>query len=204
MIILDLEWNRSYDKKALEEILQIGAVKIDRLGAPISSQFNAYIKPRVHKRFDPGAKKLPDLAECLASPLTFAEAWEAFTSWRGGEDCFAFWGRDDFSTLRANCAYWSLPCEEPKTVYNLQQAFSNACGAGSTQMALWRVVDFLEIPPVFDFHNALYDAMYAALVTAWLRPADIEQKPKKKPKRRPRQRRTIKKIYKKQGNVRKD
>ena len=35
MIIIDLEWNRSYDKIPLEEILQIGAVKIDRMGGPI-------------------------------------------------------------------------------------------------------------------------------------------------------------------------
>ena len=27
MIVLDLEWNRSYDKKPLDEILQIGAVR---------------------------------------------------------------------------------------------------------------------------------------------------------------------------------
>ena len=36
MIILDLEWNRSYDKKPLDEILQIGAVRVDRLGGPVT------------------------------------------------------------------------------------------------------------------------------------------------------------------------
>ena len=49
MIIMDLEWNRSYDKISLEEILQIGAVKIDRMGGPIQDTFSMFIHPRVHK-----------------------------------------------------------------------------------------------------------------------------------------------------------
>jgi hypothetical protein len=187
MIILDLEWNRSYDKKALDEILQIGAVKLDYLGGPITSQFNAFIRPRIHKRFDPGARKLPDLRESLDSDLSFAEAWAAFTAWREGEDCFAFWGRGDFDTLRRSCEYWGVPCEEPATVYDLQLAFAHACGADRQQMALLRVVDYLGIPDLFDYHNALNDAMYTALVTAWLRLEDVEYKPEKH--RTPRRRR---------------
>ena len=55
MIVMDLEWNRSYDKKKLDEILQIGAVRTAYPGGPILSTFSVFIKPRVHKRFDPGA-----------------------------------------------------------------------------------------------------------------------------------------------------
>ena len=50
MIILDLEWNRGYDKKPIEEILHIGAVKIDHLGGPIVDTFNSYIKPVIHAK----------------------------------------------------------------------------------------------------------------------------------------------------------
>ena len=32
MIVLDLEWNRGYDKKPLDEVLQIGAVRMDWAG----------------------------------------------------------------------------------------------------------------------------------------------------------------------------
>ena len=51
-------------------------------------------------------------------------------------------------------------------------------------MALWRVVDYLGIPDVFDFHNALYDAMYTALVGAWLRQEDLDYELPKRTKRR--------------------
>ena len=63
MIILDLEWNRGYDKKPIEEILHIGAVKIDHVGGPIVDTFNSYIKPVIHAKMDIGARcGLPRLA----------------------------------------------------------------------------------------------------------------------------------------------
>ena len=56
MIIMDLEWNRGYDTKPLNELLQIGAVRMDSLNGPIADVFNIYIRPSVHKKFDMGAK----------------------------------------------------------------------------------------------------------------------------------------------------
>jgi len=50
-------------------------------------------------------------------------------------------------------------------------------------MALWRVVDYLGIPAVYDFHNALYDALYTALTGEWLREEDLADVPAPKPKR---------------------
>lgn len=44
MIILDLEWNRGYDNRPLNEILQIGAVRIERLGGPIVGTFKSLFK----------------------------------------------------------------------------------------------------------------------------------------------------------------
>lgn len=61
MVILDLEWNRGYDNTPLDEILQIGAVRVEYLGGPVTDMFNAYIRSTVHKKFDLGAKQLPDL-----------------------------------------------------------------------------------------------------------------------------------------------
>lgn len=193
MIVMDLEWNRSYDKKKLDEILQIGAVRTACPGGPILSTFNAFIKPRVHKRFDPGARKLPDLQSAIRSDTTFAEAWAAFVDWCEGDRVFAFWGPDDFGVIRQSCAYWGVESFEPEKVYNYQRAFAHACGEPSAMMALWRVVDYLGIPDVFDYHNALYDAMYAALVGAWLRQEDLDYAPPRHIKKRRRFHRTKKK-----------
>lgn len=182
---MDLEWNRSYDKKRLDEILQIGAVRVERPGGRILSTFCAYIKPHVHNHFDPGARKLPELQRSIESETTFAEAWTAFTGWCGDERVFAFWGPDDFGVMRQNCVFWGLPVLEPEKVYDLQRAFAHACGVPATRMALWRVVGYLGLPDIFDFHTALYDAMYTALVGAWLRQEDLDYAPPKRVKHPP-------------------
>ena len=184
---MDLEWNRSYDKKRLDEILQIGAVRVEKPGGKILSTFNIFVNPRVHKRFDPGARKLPDLQCSIDCDTDFAAAWAAFTDWCGDERAFAFWGPDDFGVIKQNCAYWGVTPIEPERVLNFQRAFAHAFGTPTQMMALWRVVDYLNIPDVFDFHNALYDAMYTALVGAWLHQEDLDYEPPKKhvkPRRR--------------------
>ena len=173
MIVFDLEWNRGYDKTPLEEILQIGAVRLDRLGGRILDTFNAYIRPQVHKKFDRGAKSLPELAASRDSQLTFPEALDAFRRWCADETAFGVWGNDDLGVLDQNCRFWALPPLSPGTVYNLQSAFSHACGGTGQPVALWRAVRYCRIPETFEFHSALYDALYTALVGAWLKPEDL-------------------------------
>ena len=105
MIVMDLEWNRGYDAKPVDEILQIGAVRVDGSGA-IRDTFSVFIKPAIHKKFDRGARSLPDLESSRESDVTFPEAWGMFEAWRGDDDEFAFWGSGDFEAVRQNCAYY--------------------------------------------------------------------------------------------------
>ena len=78
MIIMDLEWNRSYDKIPLEEILQIGAVRLERMGGPIVDTFSVFIRPYVHKKLNRTAKALPELQRALNSKVRFPAALQAF------------------------------------------------------------------------------------------------------------------------------
>lgn len=177
MIIMDLEWNRGYDTKPLNELLQIGAVRLDSLNGPIADVCDLYIRPSVHKKFDMGAKKLPELRRSLDSALTFPEAAERFRAWCGAETEFAVWGNDDFHILNENCAHWKLPPFEPSAIYDLQAIFSRAVGGEGVQIALWRAVAYRNIPEIFDYHNALNDAMYTALVCRGLTRAELTYVP---------------------------
>lgn len=167
MIIFDLEWNRGYDKIALEEILQIGAVRIDHMGGPIRDTFCVFIRPRVHKKLNRTAKYLPELDAALESTITFEEAMESFTAWCGDETVFADWGGDDFSVLCQNCNYWKIPCPQPEQLLDLQAAFSLQVETNQG-VALHRAVEYCGIPDPFTYHNALNDALYTALVTGWI------------------------------------
>lgn len=167
MIIIDFEWNRSYDKIPLEEILQIGAVKLDRMGGPILDTCCLFIRPRVHKRLNRTAKTLPELQSSLNATLDFPTALSMFLDWCGDDRIFADWGGDDFAVLRQNCAYWQLPAPEPEKLIDLQAAFSLRLGTNQG-IALHRAAEYCGLPTVFTFHNALNDAVYTALLTAWL------------------------------------
>ncbi len=184
MIVLDLEWNRGYDRVALDEILQIGAVRIEAPGGPVLGTFNACIRPSIHKKFDRGAKSLPALSACLTSDLDFVTAANRFRAWCGGETAFALWGDDDLDTLDKNCRHWGGPPIPVDTVYNFQLAFSRLLET-EQQIALWRAAEYCRIPDTFEFHNALYDALYTALVGAWLTPEALAYRPPPKLRRRP-------------------
>lgn len=176
MVILDLEWNRGYDNTPLDEILQIGAVRVEYLGGPVADMFNAYIRPTVHKKFDLGAKQLPDLQISQESELNFVTALEMFRNWCGGETEYAAWGNDDLAIFNQNCEYWKVQALPMTTIRNFQIALAYLIGANQ-QMALWRAVEYLNIPDVFTFHNALNDAMYTAMIGRWLTPESLEYKP---------------------------
>ena len=159
MIILDLEWNRGYDKKPIEEILHIGAVKIDHLGGPIVDTFNSYIKPVIHAKMDIGARKLPQLDDYRELGTTFPRAMKAFRAWCGEETEFGSWGGDDRRAIDQNCKYYRLPSFEMPVFHDLQRAYCHAVGADGQQIALWRAVDYHGIPDIFCYHDALHDAM---------------------------------------------
>lgn len=171
MIVLDLEWNRGYDKTPLDEILQIGAVRLDRPGGRIVDTFNVFIRPHVHKRLNRTAKTLPEIEASRSSTLDFPTAYHSFLSWCGEERDFAAWGADDFDTLNQNARYWNLSPLEPRAIYDLQTAFSLSLGT-MQNIALWWAVEYCQIPECFSYHNALHDSMYTALTAAWI-PANL-------------------------------
>lgn len=167
MIILDLEWNCGYDNVPIEEVLQIGAVRLDRLGGKITGAFNAFIRPSIHKKLGRPAKELPEIQSYLVSNLDFPSALAAFRQWCGADRVFASWGGEDMKILNQNCAHWKLPAFEPEEVYDFQGAFSLILGTRQ-HIALCGAVDYCKIPDSFVYHNALYDAVYTAAVGEWL------------------------------------
>lgn len=163
MIVIDLEWNSGlYTKLRLDEILQIGAVKVDLDRRRIVDSFNAYIRPAIHKRYSPAVDQLPDLALSENAQLDFPTAFARFVDWCGGDTLFASWGNSDLNVLIQNRDYHKLDAPLPSTFLDLQMAFDRYIGCGNN-LALERAAEYCLVPDSFDPHNALYDAM-----TAWV------------------------------------
>lgn len=163
VIVIDLEWNSGlYTKLRLDEILQIGAVKVDLDRRRIVDSFNAYIRPAIHKRYSPAVDQLPDLALSENAQLDFPTAFARFVDWCGGDTLFASWGNSDLNVLIQNRDYHTLDAPLPTTFLDLQMAFDHYIGCGNN-LALERAAEYCLVPDSFDPHNALYDAM-----TAWV------------------------------------
>lgn len=172
MIVFDMEWNSGrYERVRLNEILQISAVKVE--GIRILDTFNAYIRPKAHKRFSPPAEALPALEDCLRSDLDFPGAMERFLTWCGEDHLFGTWGENDFQTLKENLLYWKVEAPLPDTFLDLQAGFCATVGAKGA-MALQYAVEYCRIPDIFDFHDARNDALYTALVSQYIAPAELE------------------------------
>lgn len=167
MIVLDLEFNSGMYGVRLEEILQIGAVRCDRLGGPITDTFNVFIRPRVHKRLSPGARVLPELEASLQSAVTFPEALELFLDWSAGETRFAEWGRDDFKILGRNAVYWGIDVKLPESCLDIQAAFARTVGE-TNGLPLHHAAEYCRVPDTFVFHDALNDAVYTCLVAGFV------------------------------------
>lgn len=166
MIVFDLEWNTGGYGGSFPEIIEIGAVKLDRAAGKILDTFCIYIRPKVHKKFNKNIRHLPVLELCAASPTGFREALALFTDWCGDDRDFGTWGGDDFRVLRQNIRYYGIKSDLPTGFSDLQAAFVRTAGA-SGQIALYKAVDYCRIPDSFVFHDAVNDAMYTALASLY-------------------------------------
>lgn len=174
MIVFDLEWNSGlYDPIRLDEILQIGAVKLDLDRRKIVDHFNAYIRPWIHKRLSPAAAALPDLALYQGSKLDFPSALEDFLAWCGDDLTFASWGNSDLAVLLQNQKYWQLKARLPETFVDIQLAFGRAVGASDNLSLEW-CAEYCGVPDIFDPHNALADALYTACIARLLSPGELD------------------------------
>lgn len=169
MIVLDLEWNQPFGGRRMEEIIQIGAVRLADSGGRVQDWFSVHIRPTIYRKLSPVARKLPESAQALASELDFPAAYKAFLDWCGGDTLWAEWGAQDHGVLAANAAYWRLAKPPVVRCIDLQAAFGHTLGIGiGRRVALEQAAEYCGLPLVYEFHNALYDALYAALITGWL------------------------------------
>ena len=122
------------------------------LGAPLSGRFNVYIKPAIQKKLSPIARKLPDGRLSMTEGVPFAEGYEAFLTWCGGETVFAGWGGQDDGVLTKNARLWKLPLLEMPEYVDLQASFNRTLGIGTgRRLALENAVAYCGIPEVFEY-----------------------------------------------------
>lgn len=181
-ITLDLEWNQAYLEKSLAvqkrlncrlrgEVIQIGAVKLDRKLQPCGS-YQIIVKPKYFKKLHKHVSALTGITqERMDSGVSLPEAAESFRRWCGKDFVFLTWGPDDIPMLKENFNVHGIPSEWLDKVYDLQRIFNKENSDGAKQRSLEYAMEFYEIPQTLPAHDALNDAYFTALVAAKL---DVE------------------------------
>lgn len=106
-VIFDLEWNNAYDyklKKGVNEIIEIGAIKLDEK-LNIIDTFKQLIKPKLSKKLSSRFKNLTHISmeEIDNSGVAFEKAIADFSRWSGGENSvFLSWSNSDLYVLIDN------------------------------------------------------------------------------------------------------
>ena len=109
-VILDLEWNAAFSKKRkkhINEIFEIGAVKIDD-NRNIIGKFSALIRPSIGKFMNPYVKKLTNLTfdDLKDAEYTYQSAIREFADFLG-DSILMTWSTSDLLALLENQNYFT-------------------------------------------------------------------------------------------------
>lgn len=171
-IVLDLEWNQSTsgknkEKKAMPfEIIEIGAIKLNDQ-FQIIDRFQTVVRPVVYPQLNYISQEVTGFTyKELKNGPKFPGAFRTFRNWCGTEPYrFCTWGPLDLTELQRNMQYYHFPLfPAPVYFYDVQELFSYVEKEGSLRRSLEYAVDYYKIPKQEEFHRALSDAYYTALV----------------------------------------
>ena len=165
-VILDLEWNGAYSKKArkfVNEIIEFGAVKTDE-ELNIIDTFSMLITPQIGKKLNSKVAQLTHLTteELTDSNNTFTHVLSKFKKFLS-DSVLLTWGTSDILTLMENHYYYFGEKRLPflSKYCNLQAYCEDILGHAdaSQQMGLSTCAQMLDISTKgLELHRALDDA----------------------------------------------
>ncbi len=171
-IVLDLEWNGAFSKKAhgyFNEIIDVGAVALDESMQEIDS-FHRVIQPVVSKKLSSLVKELTHITqeELDEHGATFDQVMSSFAAWAGEDAALLTWSNTDLMVLMENYTFFKGHPRIPFMKYyvDIQPYCQRQMGVDtSQQMGLSRACEHLGISAEDSaLHRALDDSRLTAAV----------------------------------------
>ena len=109
-VIMDLEWNNSYNKKLksfFNEIIEIGAVMVDE-DLEVVDTFSVLVKSQLSDKLSGRVKNLTHISnEDMYGGISFGKAISDFSKWLGDRNCvFMSWGNCDLRVMLDNLKFF--------------------------------------------------------------------------------------------------
>lgn len=169
-IVIDLEWNQCpygkerEDKKLPFEIIEIGAVKLDK-SRNIIDTFQRMIKPQVYKTLNKVTQEVIRITnQELQKGVLFPVALKEFLEWCGKDVVYCTWGSLDLLELQRNMNYYGLEPLSEKTIlyFDVQRLCRVVYSEITEPKTLEYMVDYMGLKKKEEFHRAIFDAQYTA------------------------------------------
>jgi len=169
-VVMDLEWNNTYAKKAngyINEIIEIGAVKLNSELENVDT-FSCIIRSQIGKKLRGSVKRLTHLTNAdIDTGMPFTKAFYTFRKWIGNEETVIFtWGDGDIRVLLDNFKYLNGIKVVPFLHYycDLQKLFQKKhSSAKGQQIGLLSAAEISGIDAdMYIHHRALGDSMLTA------------------------------------------
>lgn len=170
-IIFDLEWNNAYNyktKKGFNEIIEIGAVKLDE-NFKVVGTFKQLIKPAISKKLSSRFKNLTHITsdEISKNGISFENAISDFARWSEKEkSVFMSWSNSDLYVLVDNFKYFfgKTTVDFMKKYADVQKFCQrNIKTENSNQIGLAKCAEYMNISVDSEnLHRALEDCYLAS------------------------------------------
>jgi inhibitor of KinA sporulation pathway (predicted exonuclease) len=137
LLVIDLEATCARDgsvPKQEMEIIEIGAVAVDRAGEPFD-RFQAFVRPVRHPRLTEFCHNLTTIRQAdVDSADRLPELLPAFRDWIAGTRAthWGSWGMFDRLIFDRDFRYHGLPSPLPRTYINLKECFEQTLAAGAS------------------------------------------------------------------------
>lgn len=183
LVVIDLEWNtkarsQKVDPKLAEqmmfEIIEIGAVKLDRRGRVID-RFSERVQPVLYKHIQRHVAAVTQRTQqSLSDGVPFPDVFHAFRAFAGEDPILVSWGTSDAEVFISNMRFHDVAPWRFRAM-DAQAFFSHWAESGSSrqQRSVEYALDFLRLDKDLPFHKASSDAEYAArILVETIRPLD--------------------------------
>jgi len=175
IVVFDLEAScKEFNNNIISEsnIIEIGAVKLDKKSLVIKDEFSILIKPKDYKILPEISKITKITPEMVADKLYFDKAIQEFFHWYGrkSKSILAGWGLYyDLPLLRKELRRFDLDYSTHFVgggldIKSLAYVWLAKNNHSTSNVNIERMVRKLAITGVFNFHRALDDARATALI----------------------------------------
>lgn len=172
-LIVDVEATCSRDGAVPRnemEIIEIGAVILERTDLRIAGTFQTFVRPVRHPVLTDFCRDLTTIRpDQVATAPGFPEALAAFREWSAGFAPWRFssWGAYDRNQFRQDCAYHGEPYPFPEPHLNIKAAFSAVLDT-PRRFGMGGALRELGLPLDGTHHRGLDDARNIARIVATL------------------------------------